>query len=235
MIAIAVDAFADGVAYAAKTHLVAPTGSAASGQWTADWSDLDMLVVAKHEQHPRVTTLALDLDRTLTTQGMVKLGLTLLTPGELGAHRLQPRVTFALHQMGEAAAPVLRRSADLSLPRIPTAELLKAGEADLPLVIVTLRRLVCAAEPDVKGILKHVALACRLLLRTQNMHTSGYDATADAASAYLPGLEGLRLPRHADVVSALRNGGGDEIRQDVLTSADRFLAWYAHQFDGGRP
>lgn len=232
-IATAVGAFTDGVADAAKTHLVAPTGSAASGEWTADWSDLDMLVVAEHEGHPRVATLALDLDRILTAQGKVRLGLTLLTPGELGAHRLQPRVTFAVHQIGEGAAPVLRRSADLSVPRIPTAELLMAGEADLPLVIVTLRRLVCAAEPDVKGVYKHVALACRLLLRAQNMHASGYDAIAEAASAHLVGLEDLRLPRHADVVSALRGGSGDYIRQEVLTSADRFLIWYAHQFDGG--
>ncbi|MFI1867563.1 DUF4254 domain-containing protein [Streptomyces jumonjinensis] len=219
--------FTDAVrAYGPGVRLVALTGSPGEGSWIAGWSDLDLLVIAEHEALGRVQK-ALEQYRT-ALDGAASLGPTLVTPGELSARRLTPRLAFVLHQL-QQGSPVLHAAPNLKLPTISRDELALAAVRELPQVILTMRRLRADAGPaTLRQLYKHLVLACRLLLREHNQWESGPDRILTAASR-MPGLANLSVPSLAEISSAWRDGDTDRAFKPVVAAVDQFLTWYAIQ------
>ncbi|MGW3493401.1 DUF4254 domain-containing protein [Streptomyces sp. NPDC001020] len=226
-IASATADFTDTVrAYGPDVRLAALTGSPGEGTWIADWSDLDLLVIAEHAVAGRIHE-ALEQYRT-ALNGAASLGPTLITPGELTARRLTPRLAFALHQL-QQGQPVLHAAPDIELPTITREELALAAVRELPQVILTMRRLRADAGPTtLRQLYKHLVLACRLLLREHNHWESGPDRILAAASR-MPGLAAFSVPSLAEISSAWRDGNTEPVLKPVAASVDQFLAWYAAQ------
>lgn len=207
-------------------RLAALTGSPGEGSWIAGWSDLDLLVVADHEAARHIHEALAQYRATL--DGAASLGPSLLTPGELTARHLTPRIAFALYQL-QQGHPVLHADPSLQLPTITRAELDLAAVRELPQVIVTMRRLRAAAKPDaVQQLYKHLVLACRLLLREHNQWETGPDRILHAASR-MPGLPALSVPSLAEVSASWRDGDRENTLKSVTIAIDCFLDWYATQ------
>jgi predicted nucleotidyltransferase len=226
-----VESFVSGLTGEPGIRMVAVTGSAVDGGWIPGWSDLDLLVIAEPGSHSTVEHDCWDLGRVLAKSVGTKVGLTLLTPGEVAARLLQPRVMFALHRIASGVSPVLSADETLRLPAISDAEVTAAIESDLPQVVVTLRRLQAAAgtdEFDLRAVYKHVVLTCRLLLRLEGIDATGCDRILAVAEAGLPGLGALRLPGLADVAAGRSNR---RVHNAVDRAADQVLAWYSQQID----
>jgi dephospho-CoA kinase len=205
--------------------LIALTGSPVEHTWIADWSDLDLLVVADPEVTDDVAAAVSHYQKVLN--GAASVGLTLATAAELSARRLTPRVAFALHQLQEGS-PVLYAAPGLELPRISRHDLALAAVHELPQVILTLRRLRADAQPDrVRQLYKHIVLACRLLLREHGTWLVGTDRIL-TASAALPGFPKLDVPPLAAVAAVWRDGKAHEVLPSIIAAADHLLAWYAH-------
>ncbi|MFF4989310.1 DUF4254 domain-containing protein [Streptosporangium saharense] len=213
-------------AYGSGVQLIALTGSTSEGTWIADWSDLDLLVIAEHEVTGRIHE-ALARYRT-ALNGMVSLGPTLVTPGELTARRLTPRLTFALHEL-QKGSPVLYAAPGINLPTITRDELALAAVQELPQVILTMRRLRTSVEPvTLRQLYKHLVLACRLLLREHDQWESGSDQILAVAS-HMPGMTTISVPSLAEISNAWRNGDVELVLKPVTAAVDQLLAWYAAQ------
>jgi adenylylsulfate kinase-like enzyme len=219
--------FTDAVrAYGSGVRLVALTGSPGEGSWIAGWSDLDLLVIAEHEAIRRVHE-ALEEYRT-ALGGAASLGPTLVTPGELTARRLTPRLAFVLHQL-QQGSPVLHTAPGLELPTIGRDELAFAAVRELPQVVLTMRRLRADAGPaTLRQLYKHLVLACRLILREHNQWESGPDRILAAASR-MPGLAAVSVPSLAEIARAWRNGDTEFVLKPVTSAVDQLLTWYAAQ------
>ncbi|MFJ4770541.1 DUF4254 domain-containing protein [Streptomyces uncialis] len=219
--------FTDAVrAYGPGVRLVALTGSPGEGGWIAGWSDLDILVIAEHEAIGQVHE-ALEQYRT-TLGGAASLGPTLVTPGELTARRLTPRLAFVIHQL-QQGSPVLHAEPDLELPTIGRDELAFAAVRELPQVVLTMRRLRADAGPAaLQQLYKHLVLACRLLMREHDQWESGPDRILAAASR-MPGLRAVSVPCLAEIADAWRDGDTELVLKPVTTAVDQFLSWYADQ------
>ncbi|MEW2576080.1 DUF4254 domain-containing protein [Streptomyces syringium] len=219
--------FTDAVtAYGPVVRLATLTGSPGEGTWIAGWSDLDLLVIAEHEVMGRIHEALKQYRAALG--GAVSLGPTLVTPGELTAWRLTPRLAFALRQVRQGN-PVLYAAPDLELPTITRDELIFAGVRELPQVILTMRRL--RANPQqatLRQLYKHLVLACRLLLREHNQWESGPDGILASASR-MPGWPALSVPSLAEISSAWRDGDTEPVLKPVSAAVDRLLTWYAAQ------
>ncbi|AZS70577.1 hypothetical protein DDE74_06135 [Streptomyces lydicus] len=226
-VAAATADFTDTVrAYGPDVRLAALTGSPGEGTWIAGWSDLDLLVIAEHEVTDRIHA-ALDQYRT-DLRDAASLGPTLVTPGEVTAGRLTPRLTFALHQL-QQGLPVLHAALDVELPTVTRDELALAAARELPQVILTMRRLRADAGPDtLRQLYKHLVLACRLLLREHNQWESGPDRILAAASR-MPDLTAFSVPSLVEISSAGRDGGSESLLKPVALAVDQLLAWYAVQ------
>ncbi|WP_165989037.1 DUF4254 domain-containing protein [Streptomyces sp. YIM 98790] len=210
-----------------SVHLAALTGSAVEGNWIAGWSDLDLLVVAEAKAAEAVAEAVGRYRGALA--GAASVGLTLTTGAELTARRLTPRLVFALHQL-HLGKPVLHAVPGLELPAVSRADLDLAAVQELPLVILTLRRLRADARPEsLRQLYKHLVLACRLLLREHGSQQSGPDAILREAAG-LPGLPPLAVPvpALAEIADAWREGRPQQLLLPVVAAADRLLAWYAH-------
>ncbi|MFG2674486.1 DUF4254 domain-containing protein [Streptomyces sp. NPDC048445] len=219
--------FTDAVrAYGPGVQLVALTGSPGEGTWIAGWSDLDLLVIAEHEITGRIHEAVHEYRRALN--GAASLGPTLVTPGELTARRLTPRLAFALYQL-QQGQPALHTSPGIELPTITRDELALAAIRELPQVILTMRRLRADAGPDtLRQLYKHLVLACRLLLREHGQWEVGPDRILSAASR-MPGLTAAPVPSLAEISSAWRDGDTELALKPVTAAVDQLLAWYATQ------
>ncbi|MDH2390870.1 DUF4254 domain-containing protein [Streptomyces sp. HNM0663] len=217
--------FTDAVrAYGPGVRLAALTGSPGEGTWIPGWSDLDLLVIAEHEAHGRLHE-ALERYRT-TLDGAASLGPTLVTPGEVTARRLTPRLAFALHQL-QQGRPVLYAAPGTELPTITRDDLNLAAVRELPQVILTTRRLRADTGPrTLRQLYKHLVLACRLLLREHNRWETGPDQILAAASR-MPGLPAFSLPSLAEIAAAWRDGASEQVLKQVTAAIDQLLAWYA--------
>ncbi|MFG2153150.1 DUF4254 domain-containing protein [[Kitasatospora] papulosa] len=219
--------FTDAVrAYGPGVRLAALTGSPGEGTWIAGWSDLDLLVVAEHEVTDRVHEAVSQYRSALN--GAASLGPTLVTPGELTARRLTPRLAFALYQL-QRGQPALHAAPDTELPTITRDELALAAVRELPQVILTMRRLRAEAGPHtLRQLYKHLVLACRLLLREHDQWESGPNRILSAASR-MPGLTAASVPSLAEISSAWRDGDTEPVLKPVTAAVDQLLAWYATQ------
>lgn len=219
--------FTDAVrAYGPDVRLAALTGSPGEGTWIAGWSDLDLLVIAEHEVIDQIYD-AVNQYRNVMS-GTASLGPTLITPGELTARRLTPRLAFALYQL-QQGQPTLHTAPDTELPTITRDELGLAAVRELPQVILTMRRLRADAGPTtLRQLYKHLVLACRLLLREHDQWESGPDRILSAAFR-MPGLTSSSVPSLAEISSAWRDGDTEPVLKPVTAAVDQLLTWYAAQ------
>lgn len=207
-------------------QLAALTGSPGEGTWISGWSDLDLLVVTDHQATAHVHEALAHYRSAL--EGITSLGPSLMTPGELTARHLTPRLAFALYQL-QHGHPALYCAPGIELPAITPAELDLAAVRELPQVILTMRRLRTDAAPDtVRQLYKHLVLACRLLLREHNQWETGPDRILTAASR-MPGLPALQVPPLAEISAAWRDGDREHVLKPITIAIDQFLDWYAAQ------
>lgn len=213
-------------AHGAGVQLAALTGSPGEGTWISGWSDLDLLVVADHQATTHVHEALAHYRSAL--EGITSLGPSLMTPGELTARHLTPRLAFALYQL-QHGHPALYCTPSIELPTITPAELDLAAVRELPQVLLTMRRLRTDAAPDtVRQLYKHLVLACRLLLREHNQWETGPDRILAAASR-MPGLPALHVPPLAEISAAWCDGNREHVLKPVTIAIDQFLDWYAAQ------
>ncbi|MFJ4622294.1 DUF4254 domain-containing protein [Streptomyces sp. NPDC088812] len=226
VVASATADFTDALRVHDGVRLAALTGSPGEGSWIAGWSDLDLLVIADHAATFHVHE-ALGHYRS-ALEDVTSLGPSLMTPGELTARHLTPRLAFALHQL-QQGHPVLHAAPGIELPAINRAELDLAAVRELPQVVLTLRRLRADAGADsVRQLYKHLVLACRLLLREHNQWEAGADRILAAASR-MPGLPAFGLPPLAEIAAAWRDDNRDSVLKPLTAAIDCFLDWYAAQ------
>lgn len=229
-----VDEFAGRVSAVSGVDLLALTGSAVDGEWFEGWSDVDLLISAKNSARSTVVQAGTVLQGRLQDDFGIKCAISVVTPGEVDALLVQPRVIYALSRLAAGRSPALYAVPDLHLPRISDAKLRHAATADLPLVIVTLRRLLAQSgtdDFDIRAVFKHVVLALRLLLRCGGVDVTGADAIVDAAEDGLPELGSLNLPMVAALATACAQNRAAEHVAAVVHAAEKLLAWYARQTD----
>lgn len=231
-VADAVDAFAAALAAVPGVGLLALTGSSVDGEWLPGWSDIDMLISAEQSTHPNVVNLANGLRNQLQGAFGIKCAVTLVTPGEVSALLVQPRVIFALSRLASGRSPALFTAPGFRMPLIGDEKIRHVAAQDLPLVFVTLRRLLASSaadDVDIRPIYKHIVLALRLMLRSAGVDVAGSDAITDAAEDALTGLGSLDLPVASTLAEARVIGHSAEHTEFVLGAAHRLLDWYAEQ------
>lgn len=230
-VAAAVNRFAAVLAATPAVELVALTGSSVDGEWLPGWSDIDLLVSAERSAHSAVVRETSALQAELADAFGIKGAATLVTPGEIRALMIQPRLVYSLSRLANGRSPALAASRALRVPLITTFKVKRAAAQDLPLVVVTLRRLLSAATTqslELRPIYKHIVLALRLLLLSSGLDASGSDAIVDMAEEVLNGLGSLNLPP----ISALaRNTDAEQHVGAVFRASHRLLDWYAQQLD----
>lgn len=217
------------------TVLLAATGGTGRARWRPDWSDLDLLLVRGH--------FPLSWLRTsrpgLVAPNGVKVGLTLLTSGDLAAGRVPPRVVHALRQLAATGGEgELYRRGDYH-PPIPTpAWDDRASRGELGLVLMTCRRLLTATCPDVRAVHKHLVLLAKIVLRACRARTDDGDGDAvlaDLACAH-PDLPPLPGTDQAAALHAVAPADRDPVAVERLLAAlaavidlagglDRILTW----------
>lgn len=231
-IAAEVDAFVAAVAAGPGVDLVALTGSTVNGEWMSGWSDIDLLVSAEHSVHRVAAQEAGKLQVRLGGAEQVKCALTLVTPGEISALFVQPGVVYALFRLGDGRSTALFAAPGLRLPVITSDKFKHAATQTLPLVFVTLRRLVAASTSgswELRPIYKHIVLALQLLLRANGVDATGANAIADMGEEVLAGLGSLDLPAAAAIAGSRARGSEADHADAVIRAAHRLLEWYAAQ------
>lgn len=162
-IADIVDRFAVRLASCAEVELVALAGSSVDGAWLQGWSDIDLLVSAAHEAYTLVVQEVKTLRAQLEDNAKTKSAVTIITPGEVRSLMVQPRVIYSLAQLGRGRSPAVYALSGLRLPLITDEKIRRAAAQDLPLVVVTLRRLVASATSltfDLRPVYKHICYRC---------------------------------------------------------------------------
>jgi Protein of unknown function (DUF4254)/Nucleotidyltransferase domain len=234
-VASVIDQFAATVAATPGVDLVALTGSSVDGEWLPGWSDIDLLICADRSAHAVVTHETRALQTELAGSFEVKGAATLVTSGEIAALMVQPRLVYSLSRLADGRSPALFASPAFRLPLITSAKIKYAAAQDLPLVIVTLRRLLSAATTDsfeLRSTYKHIVLALRLLLLSSGVDVTGSDAIVDMGEEVLNRLGSLNLPPVATLAHArAQNTEPAQHVGAVFRVAYRLLDWYAQQLN----
>ena len=234
-VAGAIDQVAAVLAATPAVELVALTGSSVDGEWLTGWSDIDLLVSAERSAHSAVARETNALQAELAGTFGIKGAVTLVTPGEVRALMVQPRLVYALSRLADGRSPALLAAPTVRLPLITSAKIRHAATEDLPLVIVTLRRLLSSVTTEsfeVRPLYKHIVLALRLLLRCGGLDATGSDAIVDTAEEMLDGLGSLNLPSISTLAqSRARNTDAVQHVGAVLRAAHHLLDWHAQQLN----
>ncbi|WP_434742453.1 hypothetical protein [Micromonospora sp. SH-82] len=190
------------------TALVAVTGSLGYDGWQPGWSDIDLLVVRD--------TLPLNWlrDRRLPDAGPAgeKIAVSAFTTHEVCSGLLPPRLLYALRQIAREGRGLLYRRNGLVLHVADRDVDERAARADLPLVVMVLRRLAARPALDVRAVYKHVVLIMKIILRADGIDL---DASDDVRHAFAAGhreaavdlpavVEVGRAGQHPDKALALR-------------------------------
>jgi hypothetical protein len=186
------------------TALLLATGSTATAGWRPEWSDLDLLLVRDDFPLQWLRTVP----GTLPDCGEVKVGLTMLSTADLEGARVPPRIVHALRTAADGTGILHRRAG--YLPPFPSAAADdRASRGELGLVLMTTRRLLAAARPDIRALHKHLVLIAKILLRADGTDLDDADAVlASFAELYPaasggPGCPPDTGPPTVDVVAAL--------------------------------
>ncbi|MDG4768553.1 hypothetical protein O7632_31340 [Solwaraspora sp. WMMD406] len=177
-----------------QTALVAVTGSLAYNGWQQGWSDIDLLVVRD--------TLPLDWlrNRSVPDHGPAgeKIALSAFTTHEVRTGQLPPRLVHALRQIARDGSGLLYRRDGLAV-NAPAPDVDdRAARADLPLVVMVLRRLAAKPAFDVRAVYKHIVLIMKTILRADGVDADSSDdvrrafvANHPTAAIDLPTLTGV--------------------------------------------
>jgi hypothetical protein len=141
----------------------------------------------------------------------VKVAVSAFTTREFTEARVPPRLLHALRELGTTGAGVLHRREGFAVPMISAGADDRASRAELPLVVMVLRRLVAAPRINVRAVYKHVVLIMKIVLRADGIAA---DASDDVIGAFRAGhpSAGVHLPTLAAV-------GTDWQVDERLTSA----------------
>lgn len=193
--------------------LLAVTGSGARGKYQHGWSDLDVFVIAAPESLPGIREILADLDGELDG---VKLGLTILTPGECAAGAVSSRLLHVLALLGSGALPALWCRPDLTVPAPPAADDVDASVRDGIQAAIEIRRQLLRTTLDLRALYKVTALLAKIQLRF-----AGIESPADDEA-----LAALLADSHPHLDGLLRQARADRGQAEVLarTVLDRWLA-----------
>lgn len=202
-----------------ETALVAVTGSLAHQTWQPGWSDLDLLVV--RDTLP-VSWLA---KRSIPTTGPAgeKVALSAFTTNEANTGRLPPRLLYALRQIAHHGCGLLYRRPGLVLHTPDRDADERAARGDLPLVLMTLRRLAANPSSDVRALYKHVVLAMKIMLRADGIDLDASDDVRRVFASKHP-AGAVELPSVTDASSG--NWRSDnQLAEQILAAAGALLAY----------
>jgi hypothetical protein len=167
------------------TALLLATGTTGAGEWRAGWSDLDLLLVRDDFPLEWLRTVP----GTLPDSGGVKVGLTMLSTAELDGARVPPRVVHALCAAADGTGILHRRTE--YLPPYPSgAADDRAARGELGLVLMTSRRLLAAALPDIRALHKHLVLIAKILLRAGGTDLDDADDVLTVFAQHHPAITG---------------------------------------------
>ncbi|MDM4722804.1 nucleotidyltransferase domain-containing protein [Micromonospora sp. WMMA1363] len=202
-----------------ETALVAVTGSLAYGDWQPGWSDVDVLVV--RDTLP-VRWLA---SRSLPRTGPdgAKVALSAFTTDETRTGRLPPRLLYALRQIAHDGRGLLYHRPGLVLHVLDRDADERAARGDLPLVVMTLRRLAARPDADVRALYKHVVLTMKIMLRADGIDLDDSDDVRQVFAGRHPAAH-VDLP---SVAEASRAGwrSDDELTERIRCAASDLLAY----------
>lgn len=166
-----------------RTALLLATGTTGGPGWQAGWSDADLLLVADDFPLPWLRSVP----GALPEPGGIKVGLTMLTSAEVDGGRVPPRVVHALRAAAEGTG-VLYRRPEYRPPCPSAAADDRAARGELGLVLMTTRRLLAAARPDLRALHKHFVLIAKILLRASGTDLGDADAVLTAFFAQHPDI-----------------------------------------------
>lgn len=166
-----------------RTALLLATGTTGGPGWRAGWSDADLLLVADEFPLPWLRSVP----GALLDSSGVKVGLTMLTTAEVDGGRVPPRVVHALRAAAEGTG-VLYRRPGYRPPCPSVAADDRAARGELGLVLMTTRRLLTAARPDLRALHKHFVLIAKILLRASGTDLDDADAVLTAFLAQHPDI-----------------------------------------------
>lgn len=202
--------------------LLAVTGSGARGEYQHGWSDLDVFVIAAPEALPGMARILADLEGRLDG---VKLGLTVLTPGECATGAVSSRLLHVLALLGTGILPALWCRPGLTLPVPTAADDVNASVRDGIQAAIEIRRQLLRTTPDLRALYKATALLAKIQLRF-----AGTESPADDEA--LRTLLADTHPRLDNVDGLLRQARTDRDQAEVL--ARTVLAGWLATTDGTR-
>jgi len=160
--------------------LLAVTGSGARGKYQHGWSDLDIFVVADHENTSRLRQALAELEAEL---GGVRLGLTVLTEQECRTGAVTSRLLHVLAMIGAGSLVPLWCRPGLALPAPdPGTDVAASVEAGVQ-AAVEIRRQLLKGAPDLRALFKVTALLAKVMLRFDGLECAADDEALDALLA----------------------------------------------------
>lgn len=174
------------------------TGSATHDHWKPGWSDVDLLIV--RDSLP-AGWIRRHIAHVPGVPADTKLAISLFTSREVMNCWIPPRVIHALRLAVADGRGILHLRRDFRLPDHGPAVDDKASREELPLVVMTLRRLIAATRSDARALYKHVILVMKILLRADGINADNSDDVISQFLAAHP-RAGVVLPSLADVTAA---------------------------------
>ncbi|WP_433501729.1 nucleotidyltransferase domain-containing protein (plasmid) [Sphaerimonospora sp. CA-214678] len=189
-------------------QMIAVTGSGGRGEFRSGWSDLDVLLVADPAATPRIAAaLRQERDRL----DGVKLGLSVITPGEIRAGALTSRLLYAITSITAGEVPVLWAVPGFRLPHPDGRMVAARNRHEGATAAFGLRRALLAYPIDIRVVYKTAALLAKIVLRCEGQVQP---SDADALEAFAE-FAGLPAPADPCVDSAA-----------ALWLAEQVLRWW---------
>lgn len=204
-----------------EVALVLATGSTGTASWREGWSDLDLLVV----RDTAPAAWLRDAAAALPAGDGLKVGISVLTSGDVDSLRVPSRVVQSLRRAAGGIG-VLYRRAGYAFPVPAAAHGDRASRGLLGQVLVTTRRLLASETPDVRAVHKHLVLLAKVMLRADGQDLHDADAVLLAFREHHPAA-GCEPPSLDDLVG---RPGDPVLRRQLLDATDRLLA-YIDQLD----
>ncbi|MCO6003773.1 hypothetical protein NE236_02165 [Actinoallomurus purpureus] len=199
---------------------VIATGSTMREHWKPGWSDIDLLVI--RDTLP-VTWIRRHITR-MPGPADVKLGISLFTSREVVTGQIPPRVIHALRLAIRDGRGILHLRRGFSLPDHGAAMDDRASREELPLVVMTLRRLVAATRLDVRSMYKHVVLVMKILLRADEINADDSDDVIHQFSVAHPRAR-VVLPGLTEMAAGNWRVNA-QLADRILDAADRILRYH---------
>jgi adenylylsulfate kinase-like enzyme len=198
--------------------LVLATGSTGTDRWRTGWSDLDLLVIGDQVS----ASWLRDRAGAVQPPTGIKLGLSVLTTGDVAALRVPTRVVVALRRAADGTG-VLYRRADYAMPVPSMLDVQRTDRAELGLVLMTTRRLLTAGEKDLdlRQVYKHLALVAKIVLRGDGHEVDGHEQ----ALSLFTRLHPVAAPGPPEPDELISGRHDPALRRRLVDAADRFLRY----------